>query len=150
MKHLYDSARVSELQDRLARMTAEQTREWGTMTLPQALAHCSLGFDVALGVTNPPRMMMGRLFGGLIKRLALGDDSPFRRNTPTVPSMVVADEHEFTFERDRLRALIDRFAAAGPGGCTTHPHAFFGKLTPVEWATIMYKHVDHHLRQFGG
>jgi hypothetical protein len=45
--------------------------------------------------------------------------------------------------------LIDRFAAAGPQGCTTHPHAFFGSLTPDEWAILMYKHLDHHLRQFG-
>lgn len=43
----------------------------------------------------------------------------------------------------------DRFAAAGPKGCTTHPHTFFGRLTPEEWATLMYKHLDHHLRQFG-
>jgi hypothetical protein len=52
-------------------------------------------------------------------------------------------------ERSRLRGLIDRFAAAGPSGCTTHPHTFFGPLTPDEWAELMYKHVDHHLRQFG-
>ena len=45
--------------------------------------------------------------------------------------------------------LIDRFAAAGPKGCTTHPHSFFGPLTPDEWAILMYKHLDHHLRQFG-
>jgi len=48
----------------------------------------------------------------------------------------------------RLRESIDRFAAAGPGICTTHPHFFFGPLTPVEWATLMYQHLDHNLRQF--
>jgi hypothetical protein len=48
-----------------------------------------------------------------------------------------------------LYGVIDRFVAAGPKGCTTHPHSFFGPLTPQEWAILMYKHVDHHLRQFG-
>jgi hypothetical protein len=38
--------------------------------------------------------------------------------------------------------------AGGPAGCTTHPHLFMGRLTPVEWATLMYQHLDHHLRQF--
>jgi len=38
---------------------------------------------------------------------------------------------------------------AGPAGCTAHPHSFFGRLKPEEWATLMYKHLDHHLRQFG-
>jgi transposase InsO family protein len=45
--------------------------------------------------------------------------------------------------------VIDRFVAAGPKSCTTHPHSFFGPLTPEEWAILMYKHLDHHLRQFG-
>jgi LPS sulfotransferase NodH len=48
-----------------------------------------------------------------------------------------------------LGALIERFAAAGLAGCTMHPHSFFGRLTPQEWAVLMYKHLDHHLRQFG-
>jgi hypothetical protein len=48
-----------------------------------------------------------------------------------------------------LRGLIDRFVASGPAGCTNHPHSFFGRLTPEEWAILMYKHLDHHLRQFG-
>jgi Protein of unknown function (DUF1569) len=43
--------------------------------------------------------------------------------------------------------LIDRLAA-GPEACTKHPHSFFGPLTPVEWAALTYRHLDHHLRQF--
>ena len=63
--------------------------------------------------------------------------------------MVAGDDKDFETERNRLSGLIDRFAAAGPAGCTSHPHAFFGPLTPDEWAVLMYKHLDHHLRQFG-
>jgi len=48
-----------------------------------------------------------------------------------------------------LSALLERFFENGPRGCTKHPHAFFGQLTPEEWARLMYKHLDHHLRQFG-
>jgi len=59
------------------------------------------------------------------------------------------DERDLARERERLRAAIDRFAQAGPTGCTQYPHFFFGKLTPEQWAVLMYKHLDHHLRQFG-
>jgi len=52
-------------------------------------------------------------------------------------------------ERERLSGLIDKFAAGGAAGCTKNPHSFFGRLTPEEWAILMYKHLDHHLRQFG-
>jgi len=29
------------------------------------------------------------------------------------------------------------------------PRCFFGKLSGKEWGELMYKHIDHHLRQFG-
>jgi hypothetical protein len=61
---------------------------------------------------------------------------------------MVSDQRDFAAERQRLIRLIDRFVAGGPAGCTTHPHLFMGPLSPVEWATLMYHHLDHHLRQF--
>ena len=79
----------------------------------------------------------------------LGNDEPMRRNSPTVETLKVRDERDLDRERARLVGLIERFASAGPAGCTTHPHSFFGRLTPDEWAVLMYKHLDHHLRQFG-
>jgi hypothetical protein len=72
-----------------------------------------------------------------------------RGNTPTVEVLVVQDERDLSKERARLCDVIDRFVAAGPKSCTTHPHSFFGPLTPEEWAILTYKHLDHHLRQFG-
>ena len=62
--------------------------------------------------------------------------------------MLVTEERELDAERRRLLQLVERFAAAGPAGCTAHPHSFFGRLTPEEWAVLQYKHLDHHLRQF--
>ncbi|MDB4899571.1 MAG: hypothetical protein JWN53_1379, partial [Gemmatimonadetes bacterium] len=79
--------------------------------------------------------------------LALGNDAPMSRNAPTIKGLVMLDEHDLETERTRLSAMIDRFAA-GPAVCTAHPHPFFGRLTPQEWAVLMYKHLDHHLRQF--
>jgi hypothetical protein len=79
----------------------------------------------------------------------MGNDEPMRRNSPTAKILIVQDERDLETERTRLCGLIDRFASAGPAGCTKHPHAFFGPLTPDEWAILMYKHLDHHLRQFG-
>ena len=119
------------------------------MTAAQAMRHCAIGLEISLGDQRPPRVMIGRLLGPVIKRLALGDDAPMRRNSPTVPGMVVGDERELDAERAHLLSAIDRFVAAGLLGCTTHPHSFFGRLNAEEWGVLMYKHLDHHLRQFG-
>lgn len=137
------------MKERIGRLRPESARQWGTMSAPQAMAHCAAGVELALGERLPPRMFLGRIFGWAIKPLALGNEAPMRRNTPTVPGLVVADERDLERERQRLVGLIDRFTAAGPAGCTRHPHSFFGRLTPEEWAVLMYKHLDHHLRQFG-
>ncbi|MGH9594108.1 MAG: DUF1569 domain-containing protein, partial [Bryobacteraceae bacterium] len=127
----------------------DSERLWGAMNAAQALAHCSASLELAAGDWLPPRMMVGRLIGWMVKPLALGNDEPLRRNSPTVKGLVVNDERDLDTERIRLCRLVDRFAAAGPDGFTTHPHSFFGRLTPAEWAILMYKHLDHHLRQFG-
>jgi hypothetical protein len=149
MKNLFDPAAAAEVKARLLKLRPESERQWGTMNPAQAVAHCCGGMQMALGETRPKRMMIGRLLGWLIKRLALGNNEPMRRNSPTVPEIVVADARELDTERQRLLGMIDRFTAAGPAGCTTYPHSFFGRLTPEQWAVLMYKHLDHHLRQFG-
>jgi hypothetical protein len=149
MRHLFEAAAVEEVKERIARLRPESERLWGTMTAAQAMAHCSAGLEVAAGERLPPRKAQGRLLGWLIKPLALGNDEPMRRNSPTVKEQLVRDERDLEVERERLCRLIDRFAATGADGCTSHPHPFFGRLTPEEWAILTYKHLDHHLRQFG-
>jgi transposase InsO family protein len=52
-------------------------------------------------------------------------------------------------EREWLCGLLDRFQAGGTERCTRHPHRFLGALTPMEWASFMYAHLDHDLQQFG-
>ena len=149
MKTLFEAARAEEVKERTAQLRPDSQRLWGKMNPAQALAHCSLGIEWALGDKIPPRMLLGRIIGRLVKPMALGNDEPMRRNSPTAKDLVVQDERNLGTERERLCGLIDRFTAAGPAGCTRHPHSFFGRLTPEEWATLMYKHLDHHLRQFG-
>ena len=149
MKNLFEPTRAEEVKARLAQLRPDSARQWGKMSPAQALAHCSTAMEWAVGDRLAPRMFLGRILGGLIKPKVVGNDEPMRRNSSTVPTLVVADERDLAKERERLRALIDRFAAGGPAGCTKHPHSFFGRLTPEEWAILMYKHLDHHLRQFG-
>jgi hypothetical protein len=149
MKNLFEAERVKEVKERLSELNSNSERQWGKMNAAQALAHCSAGLEWAVGDKVPPRMFVGRLMGWIVKPLALRNDEPMRRNSPTSKDLVVQDQRDLERERERLSGLIDRFAAAGPKGCTTHPHSFFGPLTPDEWAILTYKHLDHHLRQFG-
>jgi Protein of unknown function (DUF1569) len=148
MKNLFESSAAEEVKARLVRLRPDSERLWGKMNPAQALAHCSAAIDVAMGKTRPRRIFLGRLLGPLAKRSVILKGEPIRRNAMTEKSCLVTDERDFGVERQRLRESIDRFVAGGPGVCTKHPHFFFGPLTPVEWAALMYQHLDHHLRQF--
>jgi transposase InsO family protein len=121
----------------------------GRMNAAQAIAQCTAGLELATGDRLPPRLFIGRIIGRMVKPKAFREGEPMRRNSPTVKGLIVNDERDLATERGRLSGMIDRFAAAGSAGCTTHPHSFFGRLTPEEWSALMYKHLDHHLRQFG-
>jgi hypothetical protein len=149
IRNLFDAAAVEEIKRRAARLRPDSEHQWGRMNAAQAVAHCSAGLEWAVGDRIPPRMFLGRIIGRFVKPLVFRNDEPMRRNSPTAEDLVVQDERDLRAERERLSGLIDRFAAAGPAGCTSHPHSFFGRLTADEWAILMYKHLDHHLRQFG-
>jgi hypothetical protein len=149
MKHLHDPALATDIRARLAGLQPGARAQWGRMSVSQALAHLSGALEMAVGDQKPPRMLAGFFFGGVVKRVVMRDDSPLKRNTPTAPTLLVKDDRDFERERQRLDALIQRFCEGGEGVCSTHPHTFFGPMTPREWAVLQYKHIDHHLRQFG-
>jgi transposase InsO family protein len=149
MKTLFERATLDEVAGRLAQLRAESERLWGKMSAAQMLAHCSATMEMAVGMTFPPRRFVGRLVGPIAKRAILTQGKPFRRNSPSDKSLIIHDDRDFETERQRLCALLDRFQAGGPDGCTRHPHSFLGSLTPLEWAAFMYIHLDHHLQQFG-
>jgi hypothetical protein len=147
MKHLYEPAVVAEVQARIARLRPDSDRQWGSMSAAQMLAHLALTMDYALGGFELPRHPLGRLIGGFAKRSLLEKGKPMGRNAPTHPSVKIGNAPDFAVERQRLQQAIDRFAS-GPAACTPHPHFFFGRMTPAEWAAFSYVHLDHHLRQF--
>jgi hypothetical protein len=148
MKNLFQPEAVDEIIQRIDKLTPDSQRQWGKMEVAQMLAHCSATLEAAVGEKNPPRMFIGRIFGPIAKRNFLSD-KPMPKNAPTDKSYLVIDRRNFAKEKKRLTDLITQFASGGEEKVTKHPHSFFGKLTPNEWATGMYKHIDHHLRQFG-
>ena len=148
MKNLYNPQDVTEVLTRIDAINPTVQRQWGKMKPEQMMAHCAAALEVAVGQKMPKRMLIGKILGPIFKS-QFSNEKPFNKNGPTDPTFVVADERDMEKERTRLKALVKTFAEGGPSACTTQPHSFFGKMTPEEWSIGMYKHLDHHLRQFG-
>ena len=150
MKNLFDGTVANEVKTRLRELGPQSERRWGKMTAAQMLAHCAVSMQWAVGEIVPEKGPLPvRLMGRLVKPMVFRNEDPLRKNSPTAKSLIIADQRDLGKERDRLSGLIDRFTAGGAAACTGNPHPFFGKMTPEEWAILMYKHLDHHLRQFG-
>lgn len=147
MNNLYSEADVNGILERLENLSPDAERKWGKMDVGQMLAHVNAAAEVAIGINSPKRLFIGRLIGWIAKRKFLGE-KPFDKNSPTDKSLVFTDKREFEKEKKKAIELVKTFYQNGSDKCTTHPHSFFGKLTPDEWAVLQWKHFDHHLRQF--
>jgi len=148
MRNLFELEAVNEVCSRIDKLQPAMDRQWGKMDVSQMMAHCSAALDMATGTAKLPRMFVGRLIGRFVKPVYV-NDKPFSKSNPTAKELVVSDQRDFRHEQELLKLKIRQFHEGGEGKCTRHPHPFFGALTPYEWSRGMYKHLDHHLRQFG-
>lgn len=148
IKTLYDPDAYANMVSRIHALTPDTPGRWGKMSVAQMLAHCKQAFKVPLTGKPLPRMFAGRLIGWLIKR-KLYDNTPYGKGLPTAPDFIVKDERDFEKEKTALLELVEQFYKRGPEGTGNFPHPFFGRLTKEQWGKSMWKHLDHHLRQFG-
>ncbi len=149
MDSLFDAKGSAAYVTRIRSLTPTTEAQWGKMNATQALAHCRLALNVALGDRPLKRSFIGLLLGGMFKKKMVDSPEPFRKNQPTDPRLVNLDAGDLAAEQTELVAAVERFTALGPGGMPSGPHPFFGKMSPEQWDRLMSKHLDHHLRQFG-
>ncbi len=145
---LFDAADNRAMLARIAKLTPNSRGEWGKMNAAQMLVHCQVGLRLASGEMTLKRSLLGVLFGRFARKTLL-DPKPWRRNLPTAPEFKIVGAREFEPERETLVALVRRFAERGPDGLTKAPHPFFGALSTEEWDALQWRHLDHHLTQFG-
>jgi hypothetical protein len=147
MNDLFDPESVKHILQRVSRLEAGKPALWGKMNAAQMLSHCQAPFSVYFGELRLRQSLAGLLFGRMAKR-KLFADKPWPRSLPTAKEFLVTDQRAFDEERGRLTGQIERFAGSS---ILMHPprHPFFGKMSAQEWSRLAYKHLDHHLQQFG-
>lgn len=146
MKSMWQEAAKRELQDRLAKLTPETPGQWGKFTAPQMVAHIAESFrssigDLAVRSKNLPLRYTP------IKQLVIYW-LPFPKNSPTAPELLARKPGDWTSDVAEVHGLMNRFASRKPGD-QWPVHAAFGPLTGKQWSILMYRHTDHHFRQFG-
>lgn len=148
MTNLFEVEAVNGMQARINNLQPGTKGLWGKMNVSQMLAHCHAPLQVALGEKQLKRRLIGILFGNMARKQMLkpGD---FKKNLPTDPGFLVKDNPDFDKVKNELQTLIQRFSNTDPESIASRAHPFFGKMKAEEWGLLQWKHLDHHLKQFG-
>ena len=146
VKNLFEPAVKQEIEDRINRLTSQSLPKWGKMNVAQMLAHLQEPMAIALdGKSVKVNCLMKMIFP--LFKSKLWDDKPYKQNLPTSPSFITyGSEKDFEKEKHGLLNMVNRFTEAN---ILSDRHPVFGKLTKENWSKATWKHIDHHLQQFG-
>lgn len=146
METFFDTSIQEQFQQRLERLTPQMRSQWGKMSPAQMLSHCTAPMLVAVGDLQMKKHPL-RFVGTVFKKRLLGE-KPFSKNSPTATEFVRNKDCDFAVEKKKFTDAF-RKLAQGPSSVTCFNHGFFGKMTADDWGRLIYKHLDHHLQQFG-
>lgn len=146
IKNLFDPSVKQEIVNRINKLTPESQRQWGKMNVAQMLAHLQMPMGVALGTNTVKGNWFMKLILPLFKKM-LYDEKPWKQGLPTDKTFVMTGtEKDFTTEKNLLLDKVSRFTETN---MVNEKHPVFGKLTKEQWSKATWKHIDHHLKQFG-
>ena len=149
MKNIFDAEITQEIIERINNLKPESEALWGTMNASQMLAHCNVTY--AMLYDNKFKKISGLkklIIRTFIKPVVLGE-KPFRKNSPTSAIYRMREEKDFEPEKKRLLGYLNKTQKLGAGYFENKESVSFGNLSSKEWNTVFYKHLDHHLNQFG-
>ena|ERR1700744_5313460 len=149
MKSVFNPTDVGELTERIHKLTPIIQPLWGKMNVAQMLAHCNVSYEMAYTDKHPkPNAFMKLILKVLVKDKVVGP-KPYKHSNPTAPAFIMTGEKDFEAEKARLLNHLNQTLQLGEAHFNGRESHSFGALTTSEWNIMFYKHLDHHLGQFG-
>lgn len=149
MKSLFDTNSQQEILERIEKLNETSSAQWGKMSVGQMLTHCQKPLEVANGnlQLNSKIGVLKKLMFKLFKPL-MYNDKTWQKNLETVTEFKITDAKEFNQEKEKLVKVINEFSTLKDKS-NWPKHPFFGEFNTEQWGKMQYKHLDHHLTQFG-
>lgn len=135
---------------RINSLTPESSAQWGKMNVAQMLAHCCVTYEMIYEPTKhkKPNAFMRFILKAFVKKVVVGEGT-YKKSSQTAPAFLITNEREFEFEKNRLINFIEQSFQLGEKHFDGKESHSFGILNKTEWNNMFYKHLDHHLTQFG-
>ncbi len=149
MENIFDSAVADKLISRINSLTPNTAGQWGKMNVSQMLAHCNVTYEMVYTDRHrKPNAFIKFILKMMVKPIVT-NEKPYKKSSQTAPAFIITDEREFNYEKNRLIEYIKKVVSEGPQAFEGRVSHSFGPLNSTEWNNMFYKHLDHHLRQFG-
>jgi len=149
MKNIFDKNISDGVIERINHLTVESKPKWGTMLVDQMLAHCCVTYEFVFDNKHPkPNGVKKWILKTFVKNIVVSE-KPYKKSGRTAPEFIIKDKKNFESEKNRLIAYITKTQKLGGTFFDNKESHSFGKLTKTEWNNMFYKHLDHHLNQFG-
>jgi len=144
------SKEVSEqIINRINQLTPQTQAKWGKMNVAQMLAHCNVTYEMLYENKHPKPNAFLKLFLKAMVKNTVVNEKPYGNNSRTAPAFLIVDERVFENEKSRLIAYINKTQELGEKHFEGKESHSFGNLNSNEWNNMFFKHLNHHLSQFG-
>lgn len=149
LPNLFEKSTLDTIKSRINSLDNTTTPQWGKMNVAQMLAHCNVTYEMLFTDKHPkPNAFVKLMLKLFVKNKVVGE-STYQKNGQTAPQFIISDVREFEKEKTRLIDHIDKVYELGASYFEGKESHSFGTLSTTEWNNMMYKHLDHHLTQFG-
>lgn len=148
MESLFEKHANDAIIQRIQSLKEDSIPLWGKMNVAQMLSHCQAPLDVATGDLQLKSNFILQIIGKIYKKKILTAPG-FKKNSPTAPDFLRNNPVDFEGAKSELIAKVLKFSTLGPKVIANHNHPFFGEMTNEEWDLLQWKHLNHHLKQFG-
>ncbi|MCK0158549.1 DinB family protein [Cellulophaga sp. F20128] len=149
MKTIFDKNIRVKLSERIGQINQNDKAQWGKMNTFQMLNHNTFWNSWILGKDDHTykQEFIGKIFGKMALRKMIKNEKPFDKNIPTSAQFKVKElKGDLESEKTKWISLIKEYENYSNPNFV---HDFFGKMTKEQIGVLVYKHTDHHLRQFG-
>ena len=149
LPNIFDKKVADQLIARINKLSPKTQAQWGKMDVARMLAHCNVTYEMVYENKYPKPNALMKFILKLAIKVTVVSDKAYKRNSSTAPQFIIVDERVFETERKRLVDFISKTQQLGEKGFEGKESHSFGALTTCEWSNMFYKHLDHHLGQFG-
>lgn len=147
--NIFEPSVTKAIIERIHQLKHNTQPKWGTMSADKMLAHCNVTYEMIYEDKHPkPGFVTGIILKAFVKKIVT-NEKPYKQNSQTAPAFIIKDSRVFEAEKSRLIDHLTKTQALGEAGFNGKESHSFGKLNAKEWSNMFYKHLDHHLSQFG-